>query len=96
MAVNDRSDHLGLNTFTEEKLVAANLPTEVPRNRLADSGLEANLAYQIIHDHLMLDGNARLNLATFVGTWMEPEARPRPRPPARPTHQWEGFSANRS
>ena len=23
----------------------------------------------------MLDGNARLNLATFVGTWMEPEAR---------------------
>ena len=23
----------------------------------------------------MLDGNARLNLATFVTTWMEPEAR---------------------
>ena len=75
MALNDRSDHLGLNTFTEGKLVAANRPTEVPRNRLGDSGLEANLAYQIIHDHLMLDGNARLNLATFVGTWMEPEAR---------------------
>ena len=75
MALNDRSDHLGLNTFTEGKLVAANLPTEVPRNRLGDRGLEANLAYQIIHDHLMLDGNARLNLATFVGTWMEPEAR---------------------
>ena len=31
-------------------------------------------AYQIVHDHLMLDGNARLNLATFVTTWMEPEA----------------------
>ena len=75
MALNERSDHLGLNTFTEGKLVAAKLPTQVPRNRLADSGLEANLAYQIIHDHLMLDGNARLNLATFVGTWMEPEAR---------------------
>jgi glutamate decarboxylase len=29
----------------------------------------------LIHDHLMIDGNARLNLATFVGTWMEPEAR---------------------
>ena len=75
MALNERSDHLGLNTFTEGKLVAAKLPTQVPRNRLANSGLEANLAYQIIHDHLMLDGNARLNLATFVGTWMEPEAR---------------------
>ena len=75
MARTKRSDHLGLNTFTEEKLVAANLPTEVPRDRLADRGLNANMAYQVIHDHLMLDGNARLNLATFVGTWMEPEAR---------------------
>lgn len=75
MALTDRSDHLGLSTHAEGKLVAANLSTAVPRNRLADSGLEANLAYQIIHDHLMLDGNARLNLATFVGTWMEPEAR---------------------
>ena len=31
-------------------------------------------AYQIVHDELMLDGNARLNLATFVTTWMEPQA----------------------
>lgn len=30
---------------------------------------------QFIADELMLDGNARLNLATFVTTWMEPEAR---------------------
>ena len=29
----------------------------------------------MIRDELMLDGNARLNLATFVTTWMEPEAR---------------------
>ena len=32
-------------------------------------------AYNIVHDELMLDGNSRLNLATFVSTWMEPEAR---------------------
>jgi len=31
-------------------------------------------AYQLVHDELMLDGNSRLNLATFVTTWMEPEA----------------------
>ncbi|KAK6921547.1 Pyridoxal phosphate-dependent decarboxylase [Dillenia turbinata] len=30
-------------------------------------------AYQIIKDELMLDGNPRLNLASFVTTWMEPE-----------------------
>ncbi len=31
-------------------------------------------AYQIVHDEAMLDGNSRLNLATFVGTWMDPQA----------------------
>jgi glutamate decarboxylase len=36
--------------------------------------LHADLAYQLVHDHLMLDGNASLNLATFVDTWMEPKA----------------------
>ena len=30
-------------------------------------------AYQVIADDLMLDGNPRLNLASFVTTWMEPE-----------------------
>jgi glutamate decarboxylase len=32
-------------------------------------------ALQVVRDELMLDGNARLNLATFVTTWMEPQAR---------------------
>jgi len=32
-------------------------------------------AYQLVHDELMLDGNSRLNLATFVTTWIEPEAQ---------------------
>ncbi len=38
-----------------------------------DSMLPAT-AYQIVHDETMLDGNARLNLATFVGTWMDEHA----------------------
>ena len=45
---------------------------EVPRLRLAHEGMPPPIAFQIIHDELMLDGNARLNLATFVTTWMEP------------------------
>jgi glutamate decarboxylase len=48
---------------------------EVPRNRLPDGPMEPGAAYQIVHDELMLDGNARQNLATFVTTWMEPRAR---------------------
>jgi glutamate decarboxylase len=47
----------------------------VPRFRLADRTLPAQTAYQLVHDELLLDGNSRLNLATFVGTWMEPQAR---------------------
>ena len=42
--------------------------------RLADDPVDADVAYQLIHDELLLDGSARLNLATFVTTWMEPQA----------------------
>src|SRR5437763_12185786 len=45
-----------------------------PKLRLPDGELPADAAYQLVHDELMLDGNARLNLATFVTTWMEPQA----------------------
>jgi glutamate decarboxylase len=47
----------------------------IPRNELFVNEIAPRTAYQIIHDELMLDGNARLNLATFVTTWMEPEAQ---------------------
>ena len=47
----------------------------VPRFRLPDSGMDADTAYEIVHDELILDGNARLNLATFVTTWSDPHAR---------------------
>ncbi len=47
---------------------------QIPRHRLRPDTLDPEVAYQIIHDELMLDGNARLNLATFVTTWMEPQA----------------------
>lgn len=48
-----------------ERVAATSLPAD---------GLEAREAYLAVHDELMLDGNARMNLATFVTTWMEPEA----------------------
>src|SRR5262245_29334244 len=46
----------------------------LPRHELPAGEMDPDIAYQIIHDELMLDGNARLNLATFVTTWMEPQA----------------------
>lgn len=47
---------------------------DVPKNRIPDDETDAEAAYQLIHDELMLDGNSRMNLATFVTTWMEPQA----------------------
>ena len=46
----------------------------IPRHALPDGTMPPDVAYQIVHDELMLDGNARMNLATFVTTWMEPQA----------------------
>jgi len=48
--------------------------SELSRFRLPDGPSLPETAYQIVHDEAMLDGNARLNLATFVGTWMDEHA----------------------
>ncbi len=46
----------------------------VPSLRLPDDAMDPDAAYRFIHDELMLDGSSRLNLATFVTTWMDPQA----------------------
>ncbi|CAL9124595.1 unnamed protein product [Musa acuminata var. zebrina] len=45
----------------------------LPRFKMPEQSIPKEAAYQIINDELMLDGNPRLNLASFVTTWMEPE-----------------------
>ncbi len=47
---------------------------DVPRNTIPREPMPASAAYQLVMDEAMLDGNARLNLATFVTTWMDEEA----------------------
>ena len=49
--------------------------SEIPRHKLPEAEMDPQAAYYIVHDELMLDGNARLNLATFVTTWMDPFAQ---------------------
>ena len=48
--------------------------TDFPLNMLPPGESLPETAYQVVHDEAMLDGNSRLNLATFVGTWMDPHA----------------------
>jgi glutamate decarboxylase len=48
---------------------------KVPKYRMPQAGLLPDTALQVVRDELILDGSSRLNLATFVTTWMEPQAR---------------------
>ncbi|WP_018637108.1 glutamate decarboxylase [Parafrankia elaeagni] len=62
------------NVAVRPHLSALDEDTSVPRYRIPRSSMSSEAAYQIVHDELMLDGNARLNLATFVTTWMDEHA----------------------
>jgi glutamate decarboxylase len=42
----------------------------LPRDALHDHGVGESSAYELISSDLLLDGQARLNMATFVTTWM--------------------------
>jgi len=44
--------------------------SEIPDHQLPDEGVGDQAAYEWITSELLLDGQARLNLATFVTTWM--------------------------
>ena len=46
-----------------------------PDERLPDHGMSATDAMRLLGEDLSLDGMPMRNLATFVTTWMEPEAR---------------------
>lgn len=46
----------------------------IPKNEIPEHQLSPDVAYRIVSDEMNLNGNPALNLATFVTTWMEPEA----------------------
>lgn len=47
---------------------------DLPKYSLNHEGVEPRIAYSMIKDELLDEGNARQNLATFCQTYMEPEA----------------------
>src|SRR5579875_2717121 len=67
--VTDQDGELAINPiYVQEHGV------QIPTFRLPEMGMLPQTAAQVVRDELILDGNARLNLATFVTTWMEDEA----------------------
>ncbi|KAH7141701.1 pyridoxal phosphate-dependent transferase [Dactylonectria macrodidyma] len=47
---------------------------ELPRHHMPECEMPRDIAYRMIKDHLGLDNNPMLNLASFVTTYMEDEA----------------------
>ncbi|MEU7045217.1 glutamate decarboxylase [Streptomyces varsoviensis] len=69
----ERRGH-SVNPFYGEADPVGGMAGTPPIHRLPDGPVTPSTAYQFVRDELMLDGNSRLNLATFVTTWMEPQA----------------------
>jgi glutamate decarboxylase len=55
-------------------LVLEQRMNELCREEMFEHGAGTEVAYDLISNELLLDGSARLNLATFVTTWMPPRA----------------------
>ncbi|MGG7102410.1 glutamate decarboxylase [Rhodococcus sp. 24CO] len=69
------SDIFAAPTETLAPAYTGRLGTDpIPALRLPKAESDPEAAYRFIHDELMLDGSSRLNLATFVTTWMDPQA----------------------
>ena len=59
--------------LADETYASTALREETPKYRMPAREMIPTEAYQLVHDELGLDGNARLNLATFCQTWLEPQ-----------------------
>jgi len=62
------------DSLYEDVYASTDLSVAVPKYRMPDHEHDPLHAYAIVRDELMLDGNSRMNLATFCQTWVDPEA----------------------
>jgi glutamate decarboxylase len=75
MTVTDPQDLLGQLDALAERYGNRFLLEPPPDNQLSQHGMRAVDAMRLIGEELVLDGIPQRNLATFVTTWMEPEAQ---------------------
>ncbi len=71
MSLHAKSSRHG--DLNDEVFAAPDAAAVLPKYRFPAGEQSAAEVYQLVHDELMLDGNARQNLATFCQTWEEPE-----------------------
>jgi glutamate decarboxylase len=77
-AIADTHEMHKLNLDSDETIsptyASRSFSHDIPKYRLPAQGISADAAYRLVHDELNLDGNPALNLASFVTSWMEPQA----------------------
>ena len=71
MALHDKDSRQG--DIDDDVYASVDLSVSMPKYKFPQTEQEPRHAYAVVHDELMLDGNARQNLATFCQTWEEPE-----------------------
>lgn len=73
MALHQAKDALSDDPYTD--VFAAPLSAHVlPKHRMPDEHAPPEVVYALLHNELLLDGNAAQNLATFCTTWSESQS----------------------
>jgi glutamate decarboxylase len=75
MAIEDPTEHLAQIDAQAAEYGNRFLLHSAPDHELAEHGMPAVDAMRLVGEELLLDGLPMRNLATFVTTWMEPEAQ---------------------
>ena len=71
MALHGKHSRQG--DINDDVYSSVDLSVSMPKYKFPQTERDPRHAYAVVHDELMLDGNARQNLATFCQTWEEPE-----------------------
>ncbi|RLA10527.1 MAG: glutamate decarboxylase [Gammaproteobacteria bacterium] len=66
-------DNGNKGNFDDDIYTREEFNSGLPKNKFPSTEDDPRTVYAAVHDELMLDGNARQNLATFCQTWEEPE-----------------------
>jgi glutamate decarboxylase len=61
------------HALDDDVFASTDLATAMPKYQMPAREHDPRHVYRLVADELMLDGNARQNLATFCQTWLEPE-----------------------
>ena len=69
------NDFPGSEELIDDTFASPTMTTRAPRAHFPTTEKDPRDIYQLVTDELLLDGVARMNLATFCTTWVEPEVR---------------------